>query len=83
MGVEKTTMNEEQNKMFHIRYDNKEYLVMTIKMHREIMFGIDLLKIGKFLEELGSKTIIANDSLYTGLMSMVAVYEREEVSVRG
>jgi len=72
-------MNEEQDKMFHIKYGDREYVVMTKKMQREIMMGSDIAKKAKFLVA----TIVANDALYAVLRKMVVAYEGEEVYIQG
>lgn len=71
------------DKMFHIKHGDREYVVMTKKLFNAIMLSEDPTKRLKFLKELGSKTIVANDPLYAVLMKMVNAYEREEVSVGG
>lgn len=71
-----------EDKGFYIRHSGKEYIVMTTaQMHREIMMG-DPTKGGKFLEELGSKTIVAHDQLYLILTKMVEQYQPESMTIQ-
>ena len=73
-----------ENKMFHIKYGDKEYLLMTTKMWNSIFLG-DPAKAGEFLEEIGRQTIVHHDKLYAVLQAMVRDQEgkREDFTVGG
>ena len=77
-------MNEAQDKMFHIKYGDKEYLVMTVKMWSNI-FLKDPAKAGEFLEAIGRQIIVHHDKLYAVLQAMVRDQEgkREESIIGG
>jgi len=68
-----------ENKMFHIKYGDKEYLVMTTKMWSNI-FLKDPAKAGEFLEAIGRQTIVHHDKLYAVLQAMVRDQEGKRES---
>lgn len=72
----------EEYKPFHIKYGDEEYLVMTTKMHANIMLG-DPSKAAKFLADIGRATIVSHDRLYAVLLKMTFEYQGEEMTVRG
>lgn len=75
-------MTEKKDEYFHIKHGDQEFLVMTRKMHANIMLG-DKTKAAKFIADSGRATIVPHNGLYAVLLKMTLEYQGEEMSIEG
>jgi len=74
-------MSAVKNKCFHIKFGDKEYVVLTKRMLSNQLLG-DISKTTKFLKESGSGIWVAHDKLYAILLQMTMEYQKEEMTIK-